>query len=84
MPTITCPTCKAPFDSDNTRCPKCGNAATSVSAGMEAPIRRLSGKLAAVGTVVLAAGVVSTILGAWWGPALLFPGAIILALGKFL
>ncbi len=49
-----------------------------------APIKRASGKLQAVGVVVLAGGVVATVVGGWWGPALLFPGAVIFALGKFM
>ena len=49
-----------------------------------APIRRAGGKLQAAGVVVLAGGVVATLAGGWWGPALLFPGAVIFALGKFM
>ena len=49
-----------------------------------APIRRTGGKLQAVGVVVLAGGVVATAIGGWWGPAVLFPGAVIFMLGKFM
>lgn len=49
-----------------------------------APIRRTGGKLQAVGVVVLAGGVVATAVGGWWGPAVLFPGAVIFMLGKFM
>jgi|CXWL01.1.fsa_nt_gi hypothetical protein len=49
-----------------------------------APIRSTGGKLQAVGVVILAGGVVATVAGGWWGPALLFPGAVIFALGKFM
>ena len=48
-----------------------------------APIRRAGGKLQAVGVVVLAGGAIATVMGGWWGPALLFPGAVIFILGKF-
>ena len=47
-----------------------------------APIRRPGGKLQAVGAVILAAGVIATLVGGWWGPALLFPGVVILFLGR--
>ena len=48
-----------------------------------APIRRMSGKFLVVATVVLAIGIIATVAGAWWGPALLFPGVVLFALGKF-
>jgi hypothetical protein len=48
-----------------------------------APIHRAGGKLQAVGVVVLAGAVVATAAGGWWGPALLFPGAVIFILGRF-
>jgi hypothetical protein len=48
-----------------------------------APIRHMSGKFLAVGTVVLACGIIATVAGAWWGPAMLFPGVVIFVLGKF-
>lgn len=47
-----------------------------------APIRRPGGKLQAVGVLVLALGIIATVIGGWWGPALLFPGVVILALGR--
>ncbi len=49
-----------------------------------APIRRMGGKLQAAGVVILASGVIMALVGGWWGPALLFPGAVIFALGKFM
>lgn len=59
--------------------------ANSPSSGAEktAPIHRISGKFRAVGAVVLAIGLIATLAGAWWGPALLFPGAVILFLGRW-
>lgn len=46
------------------------------------PIRRISGKLQAVGVIILAGGVIATVVGGWWGPALLFPGVVIFVLGR--
>jgi hypothetical protein len=36
----------------------------------------------AVGTLIVAGGVIATVSGAWWGPALLFPGAILFIMGR--
>ena len=49
-----------------------------------APIRTLGGKLQAAGVVILASGVIMALVGGWWGPALLFPGAVVFALGKLM
>ncbi|BBL77378.1 hypothetical protein [Methylomagnum ishizawai] len=49
-----------------------------------APIRTTGGKLQVAGVVILASGVVASVVGGWWGPALLFPGAVIFALGRFM
>jgi hypothetical protein len=43
----------------------------------------VSGKLKAIGTIVLAGGIIATVTGAWWGPALVFPGMVIFLLGRF-
>lgn len=46
------------------------------------PIKHTGGKLQAVGTLLLACGVIATVVGGWWGPALLFPGVVIFFLGR--
>lgn len=47
------------------------------------PIRRIDGKFRAVGAVIVAIGLVAALAGAWWGPAMLFPGAVILFMGRW-
>ncbi|BBL70757.1 hypothetical protein [Methylogaea oryzae] len=46
------------------------------------PIRRIDGKFRAAGAVIVALGLVAALAGAWWGPAMLFPGAVILFMGR--
>lgn len=48
-----------------------------------APIRKIGGKLQAAGVLFLAGGIIATTMGGWWGPALLFPGIILMILGLF-
>lgn len=48
-----------------------------------APIHHISGKLQAIGTVLLAGSIIATVTGAWWGPALLFPAVVIFFLGRW-
>ncbi|MEW6037531.1 MAG: hypothetical protein AB1648_04690 [Pseudomonadota bacterium] len=47
----------------------------------EPPIRKLGGKFQAIGILILAAGIVATLVGAWWGPALAMPGVVLFMLG---
>ncbi|MGX2040352.1 hypothetical protein ACWJKU_09500 [Methylocaldum sp. MU1018] len=47
-------------------------------------IHRLSGKFKAIGTILVAVGILATMAGAWWGAALLFPGAACFIIGRFL
>jgi len=49
-----------------------------------APIRKISGKLTALGVVIIALGVIGTALGTWWGPAALLPGVAFYMMAKFL
>lgn len=78
MPTISCPACAARISDQAATCSHCGRPIKP-----PAPIRRIGGKLQAAGTIILAGGVVATVFGGWWGPALLFPGIVIFALGRF-
>lgn len=85
MALINCPACAAQISEQADVCPNCGKAVdSSASRRGGAPIRRLGGKFQAAGTVLLAAGVIATVLGAWWGAALLFPGIVIFVLGRLL
>lgn len=76
MSTVECPACHASLSSASSICPKCGGASTL-------PIRSLGGKFQAVGAVLFAFALIATVSGAWWGPAFLFPGAVLFALGRF-
>jgi uncharacterized membrane protein YvbJ len=81
---IDCPACAKQISNDVTVCPHCGKpVAIPRSLPTEAPIQRTGGKILAVGTVLVASALIATVAGAWWGPALLFPGAAVFILGKF-
>jgi len=82
MALVTCPECAAQIADQATACPICGKSIKSPRADL-APIHRVDGKLQAIGTVLLASGVIATVAGGWWGPALLFPGMAIFILGRF-
>ena len=47
------------------------------------PISRFSGKLQAAGVLFVAAGIIMSVGGVWWGPAMLFPGVFLLIIGWF-
>jgi hypothetical protein len=49
----------------------------------KAPIRQLSGKLQAAGVLLVASGIILSVVGAWWGPAVLLPGILLLIIGWF-
>ena len=83
MAMTQCPACAAEISDQASRCPACGKALTAADVAESGPpIRKPGGKLQVVGTVLLATGIISTVLGAWWGPALLFPGVVVLFLGR--
>jgi hypothetical protein len=81
MALIACPECAAEISDKAVECPKCGGAV-----GAPAPGRRLiagiGGKFQAVGILILAAGIISTVLGIWWGPGVLLPGIVLLMMGR--
>ena len=78
MSTISCPACSAKISDQSPVCSQCGRPLKPA-----APIRRIGGKLQAAAVLCLAGGIVATVFGGWWGPALLFPGIVIFALGRF-
>lgn len=80
MPLTTCPACAAVISDDSGTCPHCGKPLRA----RDAPIRHAGGKLQAVATVLLAVGIIATVTGGWWGPALLFPGVVVFFLGRSL
>jgi predicted amidophosphoribosyltransferase len=82
MASITCPACAAQISDQAEACPQCGKPVKSPATRETTLIQKPGGKLQAVGTVLLAAAVIATVLGAWWGPALLFPAVIVFFLGR--
>jgi hypothetical protein len=44
---------------------------------------QMNGKFQAVGILFVAAGIISAVSGLWWGPALMFPGVLLLIIGWF-
>ncbi len=49
----------------------------------KALISQLRGKFQAVGVLFVAAGIITSVGGLWWGPALMFPGVLLLIIGWF-
>lgn len=83
MALMTCPACAAQIADQATACPNCGRAVQSSRPTDLAPIHHIGGKLQAIGTIMVAGGIIATATGAWWGPALLFPAVVIFILGRF-
>lgn len=79
MAQVTCISCHQPNPSKATRCALCG-ADLPVPV---APIRKISGKFAVVGVVVIAVGVIGTVLGTWWGPVAILPGVAFYMMARF-
>jgi len=47
------------------------------------PISQFSGKLQAAGVLFAAAGIIMSVGGVRWGPAMLLPGVLLLIIGWF-
>ncbi|CAI8890894.1 MULTISPECIES: hypothetical protein [Methylococcus] len=77
-----CVHCGTKISAPASICPGCGKSAESSAGENEPPIRKLGGKFQAIGILALAAGIVATLGGAWWGPALAMPGVVLFMLGK--
>lgn len=83
MTVSTCPHCAAQISDQAATCPNCGKPIPSPRRLEPAPIHRLSGKLQATGVVLVASGIIATVAGAWWGPAVILPGIMVFIFGKF-
>lgn len=81
MALVTCPSCAAQTSDTASTCTHCGQP---IRPHGEALIKGLSGKFSAVGVLIIAAGIIGTVLGAWWGPAALLPGIAFFMMAKFL
>lgn len=81
MASVICPSCSSPNSPDRTVCEQCG---ARLREEPVAPIRKFSGKLSAIGAVILAIALIGTALGAWWGPGTMLPGIAFLMMAKFL
>ncbi len=44
-------------------------------------ISELRGKFQAVGVLFAATGIITSVIGMWWGPAVLLPGLLLLIMG---
>jgi hypothetical protein len=49
----------------------------------KALITQLGGKLQAAGVVFVAASLIASVSGMWWGPGLLLPGVLLIIIGRF-
>jgi len=81
MAMVTCPACGAQTSDLSSHCAECNQA---LPPSVAAPIKQISGKLTALGVVIIALAVIGTALGAWWGPAALLPGVAFYMMAKFL
>ncbi|MFM8443100.1 MAG: hypothetical protein ACKN9W_07115 [Methylococcus sp.] len=81
MALVTCPACGAQTSDLSSHCPECNQA---LPPSVVAPIKKVSGKLTALGVVIIAVAVIGTALGTWWGPAALLPGIAFYMMSKFL
>jgi hypothetical protein len=82
MALIACPQCAASIAESAEECPKCGTAIRRSGVSPKRLIAGIGGKLQAAGVVLLAGGVIATVLGTWWGPAALLPGIVLVMMGK--
>ena len=82
MALIACPECAAEISDKAQDCPKCGVAIGARPGDGRRLIGGIGGKFQAVGVLLLAGGVIATVLGNWWGPAILLPGIVLLMMGK--
>jgi hypothetical protein len=79
MASSTCPACRYENPAKTPHCASCGAALLDSIP----PIRRWSGKFSAVGAVIIAIGVIGTVLGTWWGPPTLLPGVAFYMMARF-
>ena len=79
MANVICTSCHHENQKGGVSCASCG----AVLPKSVAPIRQLSGKFSAVGVVVIAIGVIGTVLGTWWGPPAILPGVAFYMKGRF-
>lgn len=79
MVNVICTSCHHENQNDATRCVSCGTALPK----SVAPIRKISGKFSAIGVVVIALGVIGTVLGTWWGPPAILPGVAFFMMSRF-
>jgi hypothetical protein len=76
----SCPSCnQTTSDSDGV----CGNCGYDLGSTPVAPIKKISGKFALIGVVLIAAGVIGTAIGTWWGPPTILPGLAFYLMAKF-
>lgn len=79
MVNVICSNCRHENPKEATDCASCG----AVLPKLVAPIRQWSGKFSAIGAVLIALGVIGTVLGTWWGPVTILPGVAFYIMGRF-
>lgn len=79
MVNVICSSCHHENEKVATNCASCG----ATLPNSVAPIRQLSGKFSAAGVVVIALGIIGTVLGTWWGPPAILPGVALYMMGRF-
>jgi uncharacterized membrane protein YvbJ len=85
MTNIKCPECGSSTPSEEERCHHCGGAIKNSCVHSPASSQSVQGikrVILIAGTLFVAVGVIGTVLGTWWGPALIFPGVVSFFLGR--
>ena len=75
-----CPSCSQSVSGTEDLCSHCGH---DLSESSVAPIKKISGKFALIGVVLITLGVIGTALGTWWGPPTILPGLAFYLMAKF-
>jgi hypothetical protein len=79
MASSTCPACRYENPAKSPHCTSCGAPLLDTMP----PIQRWSGKFSAAGAVIIAIGVIGTVLGTWWGPPAILPGVAFYMMARF-
>jgi hypothetical protein len=79
MVNVICTSCHHENQKDASSCASCGAALPK----SVAPIQKISGKFSAIGVIVIALGVIGTVLGTLWGPPAILPGVALVMMSRF-
>ncbi len=75
-----CPSCDQSVSQTERQCGVCGY---DLGPALDPPIKKISGKFAVIGIVLITIGVIGTALGTLWGPPAILPGVAFYMMAKF-